>query len=70
MIEARAELDTEKRRTMYREMQHIVSDDGGTIIPMFANYVSARTTKVARGPSIASNFDLDGQKCIERWWMA
>ncbi len=55
---------------MYREMQHIVSDDGGTIIPMFANYVSARTTKVARGPSIASNFDLDGQKCIERWWMA
>jgi peptide/nickel transport system substrate-binding protein len=70
LLEARAELDTEKRRAMYREMQHLVSNDGGTIIPMFANYVSARTTKIARGPSIASNFDLDGQKCIERWWMA
>ncbi|MBI3706392.1 MAG: ABC transporter substrate-binding protein [Proteobacteria bacterium] len=70
LLEARAELDSNKRREMYREMQLIVSNDGGAIIPMCANYVSARTTKIARGPSIASNFDLDGQKCIERWWMA
>jgi peptide/nickel transport system substrate-binding protein len=70
LIEARAELDTNKRRDMYREMQMLVSNDGGAIIPMFANYVSARTTKVGRGASIASNFDLDGQKCVERWWMA
>src|SRR5262249_25517689 len=36
LAEARAELDDGKRRTMYREMQQIVRDDGGVIIPMYA----------------------------------
>ena len=39
LITARAELDTEKRREMYYEMQQILSDDGGLIAPMFASYV-------------------------------
>ena len=48
----------------------IVRDQGGAIIPMYANYVSARSNKVAHGPSMASNFELDGQKLIDRWWRA
>jgi peptide/nickel transport system substrate-binding protein len=70
LLEARAELDDAKRRTMYHEMQQLVSDDGGVIIPMYANYVDARSKKIARGPALGSNYDLDGWKCIERWWMA
>jgi len=70
LLEARAELDTTKRRAMYHEMQQLVRDDGGAIIPMYANYVDARSKKIARGPTIGSNYDLDGWKCIERWWMA
>jgi peptide/nickel transport system substrate-binding protein len=70
LLGARAELDTGKRRDMYREMQHLVSDDGGVIVPMFANYVTARRSTVAHEPVIASNQDLDGWKCIERWWFA
>jgi len=70
LLAARAELDKEKRRAMYHEMQQIVSDDGGAIIPMYANYVDARSKKIARGPVIGSNYDIDGWKCIERWWMA
>ena len=70
LLEARAELDPAKRRSLYGEMQHIVSNDGGVIIPMFANFVSVRSIKVARGSAMASNFDLDGWKCIERWWFA
>lgn len=70
LLEARAELDTAKRRAMYHEMQQLVRDDGGVIIPMYANYVDARSKKIARGPTIGSNYDLDGWKCIERWWMA
>jgi peptide/nickel transport system substrate-binding protein len=70
LLEARAELDTNKRRALYREMQLIVRDEGGVIIPMYANYVSARSAKIGRGPTIGSNYDLDGWKCIERWWMA
>jgi peptide/nickel transport system substrate-binding protein len=68
LLAARAELDEDERRAMYREMQQLVSDDGGAIIPMFANYVMARSARVAHEPRIASNLDLDGWKCIERWW--
>jgi len=70
LIEARAELDPQKRRDMYREMQMIVHDEGGTIVPMYPNYIDARSEKIARGPVLASNYDLDGWKCIERWWAA
>lgn len=70
LIQARSELDTAKRRTMYEEMQHLVSDDGGVIVPMFANYVFVRSNKVAHAPVIGSNLDLDGWKCVERWWLA
>ncbi len=70
LLAARAELDSDTRRGMYHEMQQLVSDDGGVIIPMFANYVMARGAGVAHEPRIASNLDLDGWKCIERWWFA
>ena len=70
LVEARAELDTTKRRTMYGEMQQLVSDDGGVIIPMFANMLSARSNKVGHAKAVASNLPLDGWKCAERWWFA
>ena len=41
LITARAETDSEKRRTMYFEMQQIVRDEGGVVVPMFANNVWA-----------------------------
>jgi len=67
LIEARTELDSEKRREMYWEMQQIVRDDGGTIIPTYAQYVDARRTSVAHGP-LGANRNLDGWKSMERWW--
>jgi len=70
LLAARAELDEGKRRDLYREMQQLVRDDGGAIIPMYANYVFARSTKVARGDAIGASWELDGWKCIERWWFA
>jgi len=70
LIQARAELDEAKRRAMYVEMQQLVRDDGGTIIPLYANYIDARSTKLAHPDKIASNWDLDGWKIVERWWFA
>jgi peptide/nickel transport system substrate-binding protein len=70
LAEARPELDENKRRALYHEMQLILRDEGGVIVPMYANYVFARSTKVARGKAIAANWELDGWKCIERWWFA
>jgi peptide/nickel transport system substrate-binding protein len=65
---ARAELDEEKRRQMYFEMQEIVNQDGGAVIPMFASYVFATSEKVGHPEQFASNWDLDGERWAERWW--
>jgi peptide/nickel transport system substrate-binding protein len=70
LLAARAELDDAKRRQMYGDMQRIVSEDGGVIVPMYANYVSVRRANVARGEHISSTAELDGSKCGERWWFA
>jgi len=66
--EARGELDDNKRRAMYGEMQRIVSDEGGALIPMYANYVIGHRHSVAHADQVAGNWDLDGGKLIERWW--
>jgi peptide/nickel transport system substrate-binding protein len=66
---ARAELDENKRREMYFEMQKIVSNEGGVIIPMFAADVFAASDKLRYG-ELAGNWELDGNKCAERWWWA
>ena len=69
LIDARAETDQARRRAMYFEMQQIVRDEGGVVVPMFANYVFAMADKVQHGP-LAGNWDMDGTKYIEKWWFA
>ncbi len=68
LVAARAELDEGKRRDMYIEMQGIVSNEGGTVIPMFANYVFANSKKVMHDKKMAGNWAMDGNKAAERWW--
>lgn len=69
LVAARAELDEDKRRQMYYEMQAIVNQEGGVVIPMFASYVFAVSDKIGHG-DFASNWDLDGERWMERWWAA
>ena len=68
--DARSELDDTKRREMYYECQHLISDDGGAIVPLFNSYVSANSKAIAMDEQIAANWDSDGAKCVERWWFA
>lgn len=70
LVAARAELDESKRRQMYYDMQEIVNMDGGSVIPMFASYVFALSDKIGTPDQMASNWDLDGERGIERWWFA
>jgi peptide/nickel transport system substrate-binding protein len=70
LLSARAELDSNKRREMYFEMQQILRDDGGVIIPMFANYVQAISNKVANGDTVGNLWQMDNGRMAERWWMA
>lgn len=69
LVEARALLDQEKRAELYREMQVIVRDQGGTIVPLFASYVDASSDALAHD-EIAGNYALDGLRVTERWWFA
>ncbi len=69
VIEARAELDQAKRAEMYAELQSIISNEGGVVVPMFANYVFATTAKIEHD-EIQGNWDLDGNKFFERWWFS
>jgi peptide/nickel transport system substrate-binding protein len=67
LVSARADLDDNSRRGKYYEMQEILNQDGGAIIPMFAQYVFATSEKVGHG-EFATNWDLDGERWMERWW--
>lgn len=69
LIEARTELDPDKRREMYVEMQRLVSDEGGQCIPVFAADILAKSDKLAHRP-VAVNWDMDGYKLADRWWFA
>ena len=69
LIDARAELDTDKRRKMYGEMQEICRNDSGTVVPMFNQFVEASSDKLAHGP-ISAHMALDGMRTPERWWFA
>ncbi|MCF6444577.1 ABC transporter substrate-binding protein [Nereida sp. MMG025] len=70
LLTARAELDSDKRRSMYGEMQMILSKDGGTVVPMYANYVDAHNTKLTNSGTIGNVFQMDSSRLVERWWFA
>jgi peptide/nickel transport system substrate-binding protein len=70
LLSAKSELDDTKRAAMYREMQSLCRDDGGTIVAFFNNRVYARQNNVMHGPSISSEWELDGARAYQRWWFA
>ena len=54
----------------HEAMQRLVRDEGGSVIPMYANNVDARSKKLAHSGKLGSNWELDGWKCLDRWWFA
>ena len=70
LVMGRAELDDEKRREIYFEMQDLVSNQGGIVIPMFGQYVMAHSDKIAHPEEVSALWTLDGFRAVERWWFA
>ena len=70
LLLAKAELDETKRAEMYHEMCMLARDDGGTIIPMFVNFVYARRKNVMHSGSVAASWEADGARGCSRWWFA
>ena len=70
LLQAKAELNEERRAEMYREMCVLMRDDGGTLIPFFNNFVYARRSNVQRGEQVAASWESDGARAPSRWWFS
>jgi peptide/nickel transport system substrate-binding protein len=68
LLEAKGELDDEKRAAMYRKMDVLMRDDGGTIIPFFNNFVYAARSNVGTPEHLAPSWESDGARAASRWW--
>ena len=64
---SRVEFDKSKRDDMYMEMQKILNEQGGALIPAFADFVDLVGKNVGFG-ELSAEWDLDGGRCAERWW--
>ena len=70
LLEGRAELDSGKRQAIYHEMQALCSAEGGTVVPMYANYVDAHSNKLTNSGTIGNVWQMDNSRMMERWWFA
>lgn len=67
VVAARAELNSAKRKAMYRDMAVMVRDDGGVIVPMFNDTVDAIGPKVGGFVKNVNGELADGMAASESW---
>ena len=70
VVSARSETDNAKRKDLYWEAQRLLQDDGGAVVAMWANYISAHSKDITNDGNVAANWENDGGKIMERWWFA
>lgn len=68
LLQARALLDDKQRAQMYGEMQALVNEDGGAMIPLFGDYLDAVSNKVG-GATPHPLFNFMGGRLAERVWL-
>lgn len=68
LVTARSEMNEALRREMYVELQEIINDEGGAVIPAFTNHVAAVRNTIATPSEIIPAWGFDGHKAMERWW--
>ncbi|RLM10334.1 peptide ABC transporter substrate-binding protein [Gibbsiella quercinecans] len=68
LLQARSLLDENQRAQLYGEMQSIVRDDGGAMIPLFGDYLDAASNKVG-GIKPHPLFNFMGGRLAERVWL-
>ncbi|MBI3899401.1 MAG: ABC transporter substrate-binding protein [Gammaproteobacteria bacterium] len=66
---ARAELDFGKRKNLYYQLQAMLYDDGGVIIPVFNNTIDAASVKVKGFVPVPSSALLGGFRAPEKIWL-
>ena len=68
LVSARGELDRAKRKAMYWDMQAMIHEDGGHVVPVFADFVDAYSPRV-RGLEPSPAWYLMGGRFTERLWL-
>lgn len=68
LANAKAETDTAKRKTYIWEMQRMLHDDGGALIPVFSDFLDGYSVKV-KGQSPHTMFDLCNSRVCEKVWL-
>jgi peptide/nickel transport system substrate-binding protein len=69
LLEARGTLDFDKRKQLYWQMQRLVWEDNGNIIPMFGDFIDARRDEVQGFEPNPAN-SLSGLRVLEKVWLA
>lgn len=69
LLDAKAELDLERRKSLYSQMGYMVRDEGGLICPMFNDFVDAVSNKVG-GYEPDPNGELMNSYAGIRCWLA
>lgn len=67
ILAARAELDSAKRKAMYREAAILVRDTGGLILPMFNNFIDATGDKVGGWEANPNGSMMNGHALSKTW---
>lgn len=68
LLEARAELDTDKRKALYSKMGYMLRDEGGLICPMFNDWVEATSTDVMGWEPTPSGDTMAGRWSSALWF--
>ncbi|MBM3598026.1 MAG: ABC transporter substrate-binding protein [Alphaproteobacteria bacterium] len=69
LLAARAELDAAKRKRMYRDMQVMLHNESGAVIPCFYNNIVVAHQRV-RGYVPHPAHDMSGFRAAEKLWFA
>ena len=70
IVAARGEGDEAKRRQHYSDIQQIISNEGGALLPAFAVETMLLNDKVATAGEYGGGWEMDGGHFIKRWWAA
>ncbi|MDT6942193.1 ABC transporter substrate-binding protein [Brucella pseudogrignonensis] len=66
---SRVELDEAKRKQIYHDMQVLIVEDGGELIPVFTDNLAAASGKVKGYVSVPGGGDMSGYRLAEKVWL-
>lgn len=70
VAQARSELDQQKRKELYAQIQLILHDEGSTIVPLYQNLVHGVSERVDTGGQVGGAQPLDNFRIFKKWGLA